>query len=287
MGCVTLPYGISYSPPPEHLSDRISSLYEFSNPALVHDDVERADRQQLRVMVEGHGRYIFADGYEVEPPRVALNGPTTGHIRQIATGPILMVGAGLLPTAWEAMLGRETDAYVDRCIDGRDLWGDAVDTLWHAVANAADRDARFSAIAEFIADVTQPADPVHVAFISAVDRWLTDYADPQVDVLAATTGHSIRSLERLTKRYYGLPPNTLARKYRALRAAAAMARGEDLESIGMEHSFYDQSHLIREVKRFAGLTPQKIKAQHSRLTTEIALGRVSMRGKVSKLVSDA
>jgi AraC-like DNA-binding protein len=287
MGHVTLPYGISYSPPPEHLSDRISSLYEFSNPAVQHDDVERADRQQLRIMVQGTGRYIFANGHEDEAPRVALNGPTTGHIRQIATGPILMVGAGLLPTAWETMIGRHTQDYVDRCVDARTLWGDAVDALWQAISDAPDRDARFGALCAFIAEVTQPADPAHIAFINAVDRWLTDHADPQVDVLAAATGHSIRSLERLTKRYYGLPPNTLARKYRALRAAAALARGENLETIGMEHSFYDQSHLIREVKRFAGLTPQKIKAHHSRLTTEIAMGRITMRGKVSKLVSEA
>jgi AraC-like DNA-binding protein len=284
---MTMPYGISYSPPPEHLSDRISSFYEFSNPAAHHDDVERADRQQLRVMVQGTGRYIFADGHEAEVPRVGLNGPTTGHIRQIGAGPILMVGAGLLPTAWQAMIGRDTEAYVDRCVDARALWGDGVDTLWQAVTDAPDREARFAAMAEFVADVTKPADPAHVAFIEAVDRWLTENADPQVDALAAMTGHGIRSLERMTKRYYGLPPNTLARKYRALRAAAAMARGEDLEAIGMEQSFYDQSHLIREVKRWAGLTPQKIKDHESRLTTEIALGRVSLRGKVSKLVSEA
>lgn len=284
---MTLPYGISYSPPPEHLSDRISSLYEFSNPALHHDDVERSDRQQLRVMVQGTGRYIFANGHEDTVPRVALSGPTTGHIRQVGTGPIFMVGAGLLPTAWQAMIGRHTEDYVDRCVDAHALWGDAVDRLWQTVSTACDRDARFAALCEFIADVTQPADPEHVAFIEAVDRWLTEHNDPQVDALAAATGHSVRTVERLTKRYYGLPPTTLARKYRALRAAAAMARGEGLDAVGMEHSFYDQSHLIREVKRFAGLTPQKIKARHSRLTTEIALGRITMRGKVSKLVSDA
>jgi AraC-like DNA-binding protein len=287
MGRVTLPYGISYSPPPEHLSDRISSLYEFSNPAAHHDDVERADRQQLRVMVQGSGRYVFANGQEYATPRVAVTGPTSGHIRHIGQGPILMVGAGLLPTAWQTMVGRDTETYVDRCVDARVLWGDAADRLCHAVAHATDRDERFAAMAAFIAELTQPADPAHIAFIDAVDQWLTDPADPHVDALATATGHSIRSLERLTKRFYGLPPTTLARKYRALRAAAALARGEDLEAIGMEHSFYDQSHLIREVKRFAGLTPQKIKARHSRLTTEIALGRQAMRGKVSKLVSDA
>jgi AraC-like DNA-binding protein len=284
---VTLDYGLWYAPPPAHLSDRVSSFYEFSNPALHHDDVERADRQQLRVMLSGKGRYVFANGHEDVAARVCLNGPTSGHIRQIAEGPVHMVGAGLLPTAWQAMVGRDTDAHVDRSIDATTLFGEAADRLWQSVTEAPDREGRFAALAEFIADVTQPADPAHVAFIEAVDRWLTENADPQVDQLAAASGMSIRSLERLTKRYYGLPPKTLARKYRALRAAAALARGEDLGAVGMEHSFYDQSHLIREVKRFAGLTPQKIKDRESRLTTEIAMQRTTLRGKVSPLVSEA
>lgn len=284
---MTLDYGIWYSPPPTHLCDRVSSFYEFSNPAAHHDDVERADRQQIRVVLAGTGRYIFANGHEDAVHPVAINGPTTGHIRQIGEGPVHMVGAGLLPTAWQAMVGRDTGAYVDRSVDAAMLFGDAAEQLWQRVATAPDREARFAALADFITDVTQPADPAHVAFIEAVDRWLMDCADPEVEQLTAATGMTIRSLERLTKRYYGMPPKTLARKYRALRAAAALARGEDLAAVGLDHSFYDQSHLIREVKRFAGLTPHKIKARTSRLTTEVALGRVTMRGKVSPLVSDA
>ena len=97
----------------------------------------------------------------------------------------------------------------------------------------------------------------------------------------------MRQLERLTKRYYGLPPKTLARKYRALRAASALARGEDLTDCDIANSFYDQSHLIREVKRFAGLTPQQIKKRQSQLLIEISVGRKSLEGQVGPLVSDA
>lgn len=49
----------------------------------------------------------------------------------------------------------------------------------------------------------------------------------------------------------------------------------------------DQSHLIREVKRFAGLTPQRIRARESSLLTEITEGRVALRGQVSAMVSDS
>jgi methylphosphotriester-DNA--protein-cysteine methyltransferase len=95
----------------------------------------------------------------------------------------------------------------------------------------------------------------------------------------------MRQLERMAKRYYGLPPKTLARKYRALRAASALARGEDLDDAGLGDSFYDQSHLIREVKRFAGLTPKQIRT--SVLQSGVARGRKKLKGKVGPLVSDS
>src|SRR3546814_13215291 len=66
---------------------------------------------------------------------------------------------------------------------------------------------------------------------------------------------SIRSVERMTKHYYGLSPRMLARKYRAVRAAAAIARGATIDTDALGDAFYDQSHLIREIKPFAGATP--------------------------------
>jgi methylphosphotriester-DNA--protein-cysteine methyltransferase len=69
--------------------------------------------------------------------------------------------------------------------------------------------------------------------------------------------------------------------------AAAMARGANLDELGLGDTFYDQSHLIRELKRFAGLTPQQIAQHQSSMLLEISKGRKSLEGHVSTLVSDA
>ena len=279
---------IIYSPAPPHLADRVSSYYEFFDPAPLHDDVERSDRQQLRLMLEGTGEYTFANGHVDPAHRVALFGPTTGSIRGTSKGPTRVFGVGLWPAAWHAIAGRDADAWLDRAVDAAQVFGvERVERLWHEVAEAPDFEVRCVVMGEFLGEVTEPADPEHVEFTRQVDRWLTDHADPHVDDLAAATGYGLRRLERMTKRYYGLPPKTLARKYRALRAAAALVRGEDLDVAGLAEGFYDQSHLIREVKRFAGLTPQRLKSRESVLLTEIAEGRVALRGQVSALVSDA
>ena len=57
--------------------------------------------------------------------------------------------------------------------------------------------------------------------------------------------------------YYGSPPKLLARKYRALRASIALAKGGSNSEALADGGFYDQSHFIREIKAFTGVTPRR------------------------------
>lgn len=284
---VSAPLSMRYSPPPALLGDRISSLYELRQDTPTYNELERADRPQFRIMLSGSGHYEFANGQIDPAPRVVILGPTSGPVRGVGVGPMHCVGAGLLPPAWVSIIGHDAEQWIDRAIDAEALLGDDVGRLADAVAATPCTDERFHAICDFLDALTGNQDPAQLAFTRTVDAWLCSGPDPQVDALVAGTGLSMRQLERLTKRCYGLPPKTLARKYRALRAAAALARGEDLADSDIGDSFYDQSHLIREVKRFAGLTPQQIRKRESHLLTEISTGRKALEGQVGPLVSDA
>lgn len=282
------PVSMTYRPPPPTLADRISSLYELHQATEDYDEIERSDRPQLRIMLNGGGKYHFASG-AIDPAfLVSIIGPTSGTVRGIGFGPMHVVGAGLHPAAWVAFMGADAENWVDRVIDATQVFGDRAMQLFDAVRDAADTDARFAILSHFVDDATAASrDAAPFAFIRAVDIWLASSPDPSVDALMASTTLGSRQVERLTKRYYGLPPKTLARKYRALKAAAALARGDDIDEIGLGESFYDQSHLIRELKRFAGMTPQQIKQRQSSLLIEISMGRKALAGRVSTLVSDA
>ena len=62
----------------------------------------------------------------------------------------------------------------------------------------------------------------------------------------------------------------LARKYRALRAAVAITHGDaDLDDLLVD-GFYDQSHVIREIKYFTGMTPRVFAEHPTELNREIA-----------------
>ena len=75
--------------------------------------------------------------------------------------------------------------------------------------------------------------------------------------LIAELGVSARQVERLTKRIYGAPPKLLARKYRSLRAASLIGTSQLHWSEAAGDAFFDQSHFIRDFKRFTGLTPSQ------------------------------
>lgn len=284
---MSAPIAMRYSPPRDDLGDKISALYELTLDGDHFDEVERADRPQLRILIKGSGRYHFANGHEDDGSPVTLLGPTSGPVRVIGKGPMLVCGAGLLPPAWMAMAGEEAESLTDRSIDGVAKLGPSASRLFDAMAAAPSTEARFALISDFIAEASAAGDPTAIEFTRIVDRWLAESLDPTIETLKAETGLGIRQIERLIKRYYGLPPKTLARRYRAIRAASALARGEDIDALGLGDSFYDQSHLIREVKRFAGLTPLQMRKGQSTLQTEVSEGLKSLEGQVPPLISDA
>ena len=112
--------------------------------------------------------------------------------------------------------------------------------------------------------------PSYQAFVAEVNAWLVDTAAPDIADLVTRTGLSLRQVQRSCKRYFGSPPKELVRKYRALRAAVAITHDDaDLDDLLLE-SFYDQSHLIREIKHFTGMTPRVFAEQPTELNREIA-----------------
>ena len=68
-------------------------------------------------------------------------------------------------------------------------------------------------------------------------------------------------------------------------ALAALARGETLDEAQLGDAFYDQSHLIREIKRFAGATPGQL-GKPTLYTEATTTGRKQLAGKVSPIVSE-
>ena len=254
MGAITL----DYVAPDCDLRDFISIFYDFSADVPVFEDDERADLAQLRFKLSpGPARYRFADGNVQDAPEIQIIGPTTGMTHVRAEGPVAVFGAGLLPAGWGALMGIEASTVVNRVIDATAIFGSALDAAAARLRAAPSLEARRVIGNEIVHALVANARETPFWFTRTVDQWLENADSPEVGALVASTNLSRRQVERYCKRFYGSPPKVLARKYRALRAAVSLARGDAALDDVLERGFYDQSHFIREIKHFTGVTPKK------------------------------
>ncbi len=274
--------GLGYLEPASDLRALISSYYYFWADTPEVRDVMRADLGQLRFMLSGHGHYELAGSLRVKTPDACLLGPSMTATRIDVAGPVAVFGVGLHPAGWAALVQEDASRHADTacCAIGRfdGLLDDMLERLRAcptAEAMVAIADARFQAIAS-------RSPPPPLAMTAITDDWLTGDTNPNVDALVAALGVSPRQVERLTRRIYGAPPKLLARKYRTLRAASLIGTSALHWSDAVGDAFFDQSHFIRDFKRFIGLTPTQFQNDPPPIT-RLTLQRRMILGDIAPL----
>ncbi|WP_353229694.1 AraC family transcriptional regulator [Novosphingobium sp.] len=263
--------GMDYRQPAATLAEHVSFFYQVRQTAGSFSAVDRADYAQLRFILAGeNGHYQFVDGTVQAMPTIYIQGPTTGNTTISGSAPIDVVGAGLMPAGWAALVPMDASAAANRLFDAVHLLGPAVVEARAALIAHPDFDTRVAIVTDLFERLMARASPDFHAFVHQVNAWLADSVTPQIGDLLSATGLSLSQVERRCKRYFGSPPKMLARKYRALKAAVAMTHHDtNLDQI-LADGFYDQSHLIREMKHFTGMTPTAFAAQPTVFNQQIA-----------------
>lgn len=210
----------------------------------------------LHVRLGGVSGYAFGGGPVIPAPRVTLLGPTSAAYTMLLEPGVEILTTGLLPQGWLALVGASAAAFSDRIVDAAAIWGEGrIELLCDALASAPGDPARVAVLESFLCREMRDLSDMGMGRIAAIDQWLEQSADLSLDALCGELEIGARQMRRLALDLYGASPKTLAMKYRALRAAALMAaEGE----AGLERAlepFADQSHLIRDFRRFVGWTP--------------------------------
>jgi AraC-like DNA-binding protein len=277
---------LDYVVPAPDLADYVTLFYDFSADVPVFEDVERADHAQLRFRLSpGRGSYRFADGTEQDAPDIHLIGPTSGSTCVRAEGPVTVFGLGLTAAGWGAIVGVDASTMLNRVIDAERIFGAASLTATVAGLRLTDGVSARAKLVEALQRDRISAGARPALFVQHVEAWLAASPSPEMACLIGATGLSRRQVERKCNALYGFPPKLLARKYRALRAAVALVAGEESVNDAVDRGFYDQSHMIREIKHFTGLTPRQICAEPSALARLTISGRRALDGVVGPLVS--
>lgn len=279
---------LDYAVPAADLGEYVTLFYDFRANIPLFEDTERADHAQFRFRLSpGGSDYCFPDGNLQQAAETHIVGPTSGAVRTRCQGPVMVFGMGLTPSGWAALIGIDASSMLNRVIDASGLFG--APRLRAAASDlrlAANIGERVAVAEQLIRELIGGGDRGATAFVRKVDAWLAGSPSPEMEELVEATRLSRRQVERKCKALYGAPPKLLARKYRALRAAVALVTDSESVDDLIARGFYDQSHLIREVKQFTGHTPRQIKAEPSLLSQLTIERRAALGGMVSPLISD-
>lgn len=221
-----------------------------------------------RIVLHGDWTASSLDGtghYRDEP---LLFGPHSRYMPLSCSGPVIAIGVGLRPGALPSLAGRAVEPIVNRIERGdplvlirRNLFAEYPPEGEPEQWLEQLEDALRRTIAE---RNPAPPDPISTAFE------LASFADPNLALLdfSEEQGISLRKLERVVKRDFGLTPKQVLRRARALDIAAQLCGvADEAEAEQLMLRFFDQSHLIREFTAFFGTTPSAFRAATHPLMT--------------------
>jgi AraC-like DNA-binding protein len=204
-------------------------------------------------------RFLFA-GQMIRPVRVMATGRTC--VWGIRLHPWAAASVAGMPASEltgriedaEAVCPRLVKALTQSVIDARgviDAANGDDDVAGERCVRAIDR-----ILMRHLARAT-PLDPLVVA----AGRLLLREPQPIADV-ARRIGVSPRHLTRTFRHAVGLTPKMFARISRFQRVAAVLddESGDVLAGVALDCGYYDQSHLVRDVRAFAGGTPVALRA---------------------------
>lgn len=249
---------------PSAALSHVFSLYyyiKFDYPLIA--DIERADVGYMRFMFQGDGTYEYADGGTSLAHPVTLVGPSTVHANYFMNGPLDTFGAVLLPEFWSAIAGLDASEHMNKASDGLILLGDDYEAVRVALAACASVEEMARVADNFFLPRLKETDADQLKVVQAIGDWLRNDPIPSPDILYEKVDVGPRQVMRIANRFYGAPPNLLARKYRALRTASLFIAGQKSVTDDMASRYSDRSHLSREVKHFTGLSPRELSVQKS------------------------
>lgn len=241
--------------PPDALSSVLRCLWTFED--------EDASAEPQRIVPDGRCELVvhlgspYRERGAAEPQgRVVFAGQLTQPLWLEATGPASVIGARFHPAAARRFLDMPMDRATDARLDLTRLWVGEARALLLELGDARDADNRVAAVASFVQ--RRVAGTEEDAILARCVEALADQALP-VQAVAELAGIGRRQLERRFLHDVGISPALLAKVFRFRRVFDAIERdsARPWTDAAITAGYFDQSHLIRDFRRFVGCTPSE------------------------------
>ena len=171
----------------------------------------------------------------------------------------LMIHVGFKPGGLHQLIGVPMHQLIDRSYSASDVLGSEADDVLEQLRNTTDWRQLVDVVERFLLKKLSRHKQVE-PFDRAMSALILRNGNLPIDEVAATACLSLKQFERKCKERIGLPPKLFARLIRFSNAYRIRETNPQLSwsSICYESGYFDQMHLIRDFKEFAGVTPKII-----------------------------
>lgn len=197
-----------------------------------------------------------------QPGGAFVNGVYTRKFQRELTGRGRVFGAKFWAGGFGAVTGLDVASFRDQVRPLGEFFDDA-DRLADLIF-AEESDVRRRAVFEaFLADHLVAADPQYELVRQIIEAMADDRSVTRVDQVTERFDLPVRTLQRLFRRYVGVGPKWVLRRYRLHDGADLLARGEvsELADLSAALGYFDQAHFSHEFKEQIGLTPAEYAAR--------------------------
>ncbi len=250
--------------PSTKLAPFVRDYYIFQAPLPenhVIEDFLLAETAFVRCLIAGdwrggdapeelsRGGYALFSGANSRPYKVRL------------TGSLDNVGIAFRPGGWRGLFEQSHAGFADDILPLSDLWGPLADELHDRVAVATQDADKIAIVEDVLTKRLETVGSYEVdEAMAQFERFSRRDSTIRIDDAADRIGLSVRQMERRCKYHFGLTPKGVLRRSRFLDMAAAL-RGlsSPSDSVLAELRYFDDSHLNKEFRRFADMTPGQFK----------------------------
>lgn len=220
--------------------------------------------------------FNLGDGYRRRDADSDRSIAVTGsHIVGIRTKPIVVTQHGqaftfavrFRPEGLARLVPFPLVEITHRIVDARELLGAACSILEERLYDAGGDPERVAIIEATLGELVESAEEPNrdlqlVASVRSAAGAMRGICDEHE--------MSYRTLERIFERSVGVPPKFFARVMRWRRASQLLVRGD--REAWASGEYYDQSHFIRDFRRFTGFSPGEFLARRERISRWLLAG---------------
>lgn len=168
------------------------------------------------------------------------------------------MGVRLKPGAFYAIFNIEASKIMDNMIPFEKIEKEyKLDRIFEFV----DASERIECLKEYLLEKID--NKLKKEFIMIANELYENPSEQSVINISRKLGYNIRQLSRIFKRNYGISPKVLLNILRLhLCLTLLLDENMKLADVLVQCGFYDQSHFIKEIKRYTGISPLKLIEQY-------------------------